>query len=137
MPMSKTAAIQLRVLAEVHLGLLMTGQRVVAGIAAGLAVLTIGAGTAQASTPYQDGIYEGQTAMVSYANSAGWTLPLTYTSSAYNGSYLIDLCADLFTQRYPAGSHRFPFDRYPGTAADAYRGGFISGCVHTSVGATP
>jgi hypothetical protein len=115
----------------------MTGQRVVAGIAAGLAVLTIGAGTAQASTPYQDGIYEGQTAMVSYANSAGWTFRLTYTSSAYNGSYLIDLCADLFTQRYPAGSHRFPFDRYPGTAADAYRGGFISGCVHTSVGATP
>ena len=109
---------------------------IIAGLIS-LAALTIGTGTAQA-TPYGDGMYEGQTAIVSYANSAGWTLPLSpQVYHSVGSDYLINLCADLFTQRYPAGSGRFPFDRYPGHAATGYRGGFISGCVHTSIGAIP
>jgi hypothetical protein len=93
--------------------------RTVAGIGAALAAaLTIGTGTAQA-TPYGDGVYEGQTAIVSYANSVGWRLPLSRAEAhSIGGEGLISLCADLFTQRYPAGSGRFPFDRYPGFAAD-------------------
>lgn len=101
--------------------------------------LTVGVAPTVQATPYWDGVYEGQGAMVSYANEMGWTLPIP--GNDWDGTDRVTVCADLFAQRYPAGSHKFPADWYndPGGAIKAanYRNGFVSGCVHTSLGKTP
>ncbi|GAT01602.1 uncharacterized protein RMCFA_1714 [Mycolicibacterium fortuitum subsp. acetamidolyticum] len=86
------------------------------------------------NTPYWNGVYEGQGAMVSYANQVGWALPIL--SSSWSGTDRINLCDNLFADRYPEYQGP-PWRTKAEVDAASYRGGFIAGCVYTSLGKTP